>query len=254
MNPSRYEQLTARLMDGELTETEGAELAAALRADPALARDLHRQLVLWETWSQHSAQERSASAFVAAWQTRLRAEVDAASFGTHLMRRITGTDPIAASPVDLLSGLWHRLWKPALGMSAAASVGLLAWWLWRPAPPAQSSPQVAKAAPANQPAVPAAKRAVPAPIAPVADRPQVVSLTGECVCPKCVLHQGQKHELAFRFTQDGVTKVALLKDNPGLAKLQMRFCGGPALAVASGTLTERAGQLVIASAQVEFKK
>ena len=78
MNQARYKELLGRLLDDQLSATEANELAVGLEADDRLREDLRHHLVLWELWSQQQAPERSSTAFIAAWQTRLRAEAEGA--------------------------------------------------------------------------------------------------------------------------------------------------------------------------------
>ncbi|MBI5380564.1 MAG: hypothetical protein HZA31_01565 [Opitutae bacterium] len=120
MNAARYQELLGRLLEQELTESEAAELARGLTAQPGLQTDLQRHLVLWEIWSQHASPERSAEAFVAAWATRLRAENE-------------GADPfwqaVQARLADRRRWFWPG-WRATLWATSAVAAGLaVALWL-----------------------------------------------------------------------------------------------------------------------------
>ena len=94
MNSQRYQELLGRLLEGELSDAEAGELAAGLKEQPELQRELRSHLVLWELWSQQHTPERSADAFLNAWKTRLRVESeDADAFAEAMRLRIGAPHP-----------------------------------------------------------------------------------------------------------------------------------------------------------------
>jgi hypothetical protein len=80
MTEARYQELLSYLLDDELDDAGAGELADWLRAHPHARADVQRQLLLWELYGQQCRSERSADAFVAACQTRIKAETDGQAF------------------------------------------------------------------------------------------------------------------------------------------------------------------------------
>ena len=100
----------------ELSASETAELAEAAGQNPARARDLRQHLALWELYAQRVAVERSGDAFVAAWETRLRAEADSDVFVERVGAQLSQpSKPEEAGPLrerPLRERPWRR-WRRA---------------------------------------------------------------------------------------------------------------------------------------------
>jgi len=211
MNAARYEELLGRLFEGELSETEAAELAQELSARPELQHDLRRHLVLWEVWSQHQAPERSAEAFVAAWKTRLRAESeDADKFYQAVLDHLGNRGRRLSTWV---SALWAALRRPqGIVWAASAAVAALAMVFWLAVPrPAQA----------------------------------MIDVEGEAVCPACTLHEGHQHTPAIRVHTGGKTLIYYLDRTPPLTPGQGYFCTGPHPITVEGKPRTEHGRLLL---------
>jgi hypothetical protein len=215
MNPARYEELLSDLFDGELSDGSARELAEGLGARPDLLRDLCRHLLLWEVWSQHQAPERSATAFLAAWRTRLHAEnEDAAAFQDALKSRLElreeprGMRGIGATVL----AVWTAVRRPAgiAWITSVVVVGLaMLFWL--------GGTRSAQA---------------------------VTTIQGEAVCTACVLHESHEHLPAIRVTGSNSTQIYYLDLNAAVEGLQERFCNGPTPVVADGIPRTERGRLL----------
>ncbi len=233
MTPSRYEELLCALLDGELSTEEADELAAGLRTQPDLLRDLARHLVLWEVWSQHAAPERSAEAFVAAWRTRLRAESEGTdAFPAGVLARVEagGGEDLSRGrarserPRGRASG-----WLAALGAAIRRPVGIA----WTAALACAGLIGLLWLAGSHQ------ARAM-------------VAIQGEAVCTACTLHESHDHKPAIRVTAGGATHIYYLDSTPAVAGMQDRFCSGPTPAAADGAVRTEAGRLRMAADDVTF--
>lgn len=224
MNRDRYEELLGVLFDGTLSLEQAGELAAGLQSDAGLLRDLREHLVLWELWSQTLAPERSGDAFVAAWETRLRAESESAgAFGGRVLARVAARN----APVQLRAGFFAAIRRAAgwlqrpMGIAwtaALAGVAALAiFWL--------ASSRSARAA---------------------------VVIHGDAVCTACTLHEGHGHHPAVRVTANGVTHIYYLDPNQALIGSQNRFCAGPTPVTVEGTAREEDGRLRFSVRSVTF--
>jgi hypothetical protein len=217
MNDARFADLLDRLLENELADAEGDELAEALRTEPGRCRELRRHLALWELWSQQQAPERSAEAFCASWRERLRAEEEPESF---------------------LAALRSRIARDAAGRGSHTSAR--GWWrtLWR-APRAVWLPTAAMAALALFFGVWSTHRAE-----------ATVTIRGEAVCPACVLHIGHAHVPAIRVQEAGATRVYFLEPTPELAAMQRYFCSGPHPITVEGRLTADTDRASIAVSRI----
>lgn len=230
MNQTRYHELLSRLFEGELSDGEADELAGGLRGGEDLRQDLRRHLVLWETWSQGQAPERSAEAFVAAFKTRFRAENEgSAAFSQAVRERLlTGEDlpPVSRrarprftpwrAPFPSIAALLHGIRNSWFGSRRAAGiaaclglVGLVGLFWMAVQWPAQA----------------------------------VTTIQGDAVCTACVLHESQEHRPAIRVTDAGKARVYYLERNGTVFRLQDRFCGGPTPVTAKGKATTARGRL-----------
>ncbi len=215
MNPTRYEELLGRLLDGELSEAEAEELARGIGETSALREDLRQHLLLWELLSQEQAPERSADAFVNAWKTRHEIEGEPAeAFSQAVGKQLRGQ--------SLTQGVVHAF-RVVLGhplrLSAAASLLLVAlftaFWL--------STPRSAQG---------------------------ITTISGEAVCTACLLHESKKHEPAIRVREGAEARIYHLDRTPVVSGLQMYFCTGPRLAIAKGKARTAQGQLLFDAASL----
>ena len=230
MNPARFQELSGRLFEGELSGAEAEELAGGLRLSPPLREELRGHLVLWEAWSQAQAPERSAEAFVSALQTRFRAEKEGpAAFSEAVRGRLlaeagpplvrprenashdTGRTrfPPRRSLSDWLGSVWPSLRRP-MGIAACLGIVGLVGLLW------MAVPRTAQA---------------------------VTTIQGEAVCTACVLHESQEHQPAIRVTDAGHARIYYLERNGTVSGCQDRFCGGPTPATATGKAKTQRGRL-----------
>jgi len=196
MSDSLYEHGLSRLLDGEMTATEAEDFAAHLRAKPELLRDLRQHLVLWETWSQLQSPERSARAFANSWETRLTAENTADDFCRAVQARVAepGAEPSA----------WKRWWstvrafrledhRSAALASAAAVLTVAAAFFWFGAATTSARP--------------------------------VVTIEGEAVCTRCVLHQTHDCAPAVRVVSGGTTQFYYLDPKESaVANSRLNYC------------------------------
>jgi len=220
MTDARYEYLSNRALDSELTEAEASELAQALTEDAAKKTDFVQLLLFWETWSQNAAPERSAEAFVAAWKTRQSAEIDSTSFATAVESKLANKQPslfshATTSVVCLLA--WFR--RPVCLACTAVFVAALAVGFWF------AATQTATA---------------------------TVSIEGEAVCPACVLHESHQHSAAVRTRIGGAVQVYYLDRSPDLDNKQGTFCSGPNPIKVDGKLRKANGHLQLKAEHVEF--
>ncbi len=200
-----YEELVSLLLDGEPTADDLAELEQILKENPERAEDLREQLIAWETWSQSVAPERSPEAFLAAFQTRLRAEADSTHFQQSAMRK--------------LRPAWHPLQSPAFWAAAALIVILFSYFRFQPATTPIPDPN------------------------PVPAQSELFTVSGESVCTQCTLNQTSRHQKAIRYTgAAGAIQVLLLKQDPSLREHTPHFCGGPTPVQAEGNLVQHEGQ------------
>lgn len=220
MTAARYEYLSNRALDSELTEAESSELAQALIENSVQKNDFIQLLLFWETWSQSVAPERSAEAFVAAWKTRQSAEIDSEVFAAAVESKLTNKrlslfSQAATSVVCWLA--WLR--RPAALACTATAVVALAFGLWF------AITQTANAR---------------------------VSIAGEAVCPACVLHESQEHSAAVRTRIGESAQVYYLDRSPDLDQRQGTFCSGPNPIKVEGRLRKTDGHLHLKAEHVEF--
>jgi len=223
LDRTRYEELLGRALDGELSAEAGAEFARLLAADAGLREDFRRHLALWDLWSQEQAPERSASAFLAAWQTRLAAEAGAEAFGERVRLRLERELPVAGPAGRIRRGLdrWAAAVRRPIGLAwtAAASAAVVAAVLWL------AQPRAAQA---------------------------TVTLRGEAVCTACVLHQTHQCSAALRVTEHGVTRIYHLEPSHDISSRQGTFCRGPTPAVVTGHLATDGDRLLFEASSLEL--
>ncbi len=213
MSGERYELLVQRLLDRELTGAEADELAAELRENPSRRRETRQQLVAWELWSQHCAPERSAAAFVAAVETRLRAELQTDTFVAKVRARV-GSAASGANPEK--SRVWPRnpfglVWA---GLTAVVAVALVLLIM----------PRHAHA---------------------------TVVLRGETVCTRCMLHETHEHSPAIRVRAADGTETYYVSSDPNQLLALGDYCVAAVPVVATGAVEVRDGRRVISVQRAE---
>ncbi len=219
MTDEIYERGLSQLLDGEMTPAEEVAFAAHLRDHPELIRDLRQHLVLWELWSQQQAPERSAQAFADSWQTRLAAEGNAEAFCRAVEARVAAPDQPPGRLTDLgetvrraLRSLWlpHPRWA-ALASATAALVLVVGYFL------------IGAASTSAGP---------------------MVTIEGEAICTRCILHETHDCRPAVRVVAGGTEQVYYLSENPAVKQCHAPFCSkDPVRVRATGTASVDHGHL-----------
>jgi hypothetical protein len=221
MNSQRYQELLGRLLEGALSDAEAEELAAGLKEQPELQRDLRSHLVLWELWSQQHTPERSSDAFLNAWKTRLRVEREDPDVFAEAMRTRIDAPPRRTGTIGFFARLFAGAILRPKGMAWAASVliAISAAVLW---------------------------------FAGARSAQAVTVLKGEAVCTACVLHETQDHAPALRVVVGPSTNIYYLDRSPTLATLQGYFCSGPTSATAEGKARTEEGKRLFHATTVKI--
>jgi hypothetical protein len=229
MNRERYQQLLDSLLDGELSPAEADELPAGLRENPELQRDLRRQLILWDVWSQHAAAERSGESFIEAWKTRVHAEAGSEQFSQSVLDRISAPMAVFKYRVPF----WKR-WRPvqiAFAVFALTFLAAAGWW---------AQQQISKTRTVQENTAFLAQLGTN----------QTVTISGEGVCVWCVLHEGPPQRPALRVKQGNVTRVVYLEFKGYSSKLHPYFIGGTTV-TATGILKDDHNRLVLQTQSIE---
>lgn len=214
MNNERYEELVSLYMDGEPDEIQLEELAQILKADPSLAQDFQKQLTVWDAWSQETVPERSAEAFLAGFNTRIRAEKDAPAF--------------ELSVTNKLKSRKHPL--PFLPLIAVASTAILMLLF---------SAIVLNSSQTNKTQV-----------ATKTYGPNHLCIHGECVCTRCTLQLTEDHQRAIRYkTREGTTEIVYLENDPNMNMNMNYFCHGPTPVLVEGMVEDQQGRQVLVASE-----
>ena len=212
---TRYEELLSLYLDGEPTEPEMAEFAELLKNDEKLANDFREELLIWEAWSQETAPERSADAFLAGFHTRLRAEEDASKFELSVTQQLKERK----NPF---------LWQPAFTIAAVLVILLSISVLFNPADIDTGLIATAEAS--------------------------AVHIHGECVCMHCTLKTEDRCGKAIRYTDDqGNIKIIRLVRDPEFRKFNKCFCGGPTPVLVEGEFVEKNGEKALLATTFKFE-
>ena len=178
MTEMRYHELLGRLLDDALSEAEADELRSGLESEPSRLRDLREHLVLWELWAQEQAPSRGAEAFCRGFQAQLQAEVAAAGV---VDAQAAPPRPTDAPRPRRRFGAWP------FGLACAAGIVLaLAFAALRPRPGPEDDP-------ALSPAI------------------QLVSVRGEAVCARCILHLAKHCQAAIRVREGWPDELLLVR-------------------------------------------
>lgn len=230
MTRERYEELLGKLLDDELLSAEATELVKGLREYSELLRDLRQHLVLWDVWSQHVAEERSAESFLAAWKTRVRAEMEVEKFSESVMERIRK----AGDGFKFNIGFWKR-WRPvqiAFAIFALAFLAVAGWW---------AQQKFLKSETSQSGEWPEYR--------PCTNR--VVTVTGEGVCMCCVFHQGPPQRPAIRVKHGGASTLIFL-EFPGYTPAMHRYFTGGTTITAKGILKKDGDRLVLTTQSIKI--
>jgi len=213
---TRYQEQLSLFMYGEPTEAELNELAALLKNDEALTEHFREELLIWETWSQENAPERSADAFLAGFRTRFRAEEDAPEFELSVIKHLKERK----NPF---------LWQPIIAIAAVLIILLSLGYFFNPAD-------------INTGLVPSAQAGM-------------VQIQGECVCMHCTLAMTDRCSKAVRYIgADGKTRIIRLVRNPDLRQYNACFCKGPTLVKIEGKLVEENGVKLLAASSISIRE
>lgn len=221
MNPAghsnRDRELANRALDDELTSEEGAEFAASLARHPELLQSLQRELVLWELWSQEHAPERSTTAFMQSWETRVQAEESAQAFVDDVAAKTQGSNRwrFLAARQWVRRWTWPALLKPVLVLASVVAIMSMALLvLTKPAHAVQT-------------------------------------LTGEAVCRACQLKENHAHNAALRVRDNTKsTTIYYLDPDNAIPRTWGNFCAGPVPVQVTGRVTRTNGQFFLTAEQV----
>jgi hypothetical protein len=211
---NRYRELLSLYLDGEPTESELTELARLLESDTRLTENFREELFIWDVWSQETAPERSAAAFLAGLHTRLRAEADAPEFEHSVTQK-----------------LHHRLrfgWRPILALAAGLILLLSLSYFLNPADLDNGWISSAEA--------------------------QTVHIHGECVCMHCTLNREARCRQAIRYTDEqGNVKIIGIARDPRFKKFNTCFCHGPTRALIEGEMIEENGEKILKATSITLE-
>jgi hypothetical protein len=239
MTDARYHELLSQLLESTLSKTDAEELRLGLEDEPRRLRDLREHLMLWELWAQEQASQRSAEAFNRGFQTRLRAELEG---------RVS-----PGVPADVPMRRWNR----RMVLTFAASVLLLASAiavLWSRSPRhtetvKRGSAQSPIAGPVRDPLP------TPGPSGHETESPaaRLVSLQGEGVCARCILHLTNKCQLTIRVREGEREELFLVNENAASRDLVPACCANPVPILAQGTVHTENGRLLLATTRLEVR-
>jgi hypothetical protein len=239
MTDARYHELLSQLLESTLSETDAKELRLGLEDNPQRLHDLREHLILWELWSQEQASRRGAEAFNQGFQTRLRAELEG-----------------RVSP-DVPADVPLRRWDRRVVLTFAASVLLLATAvavLW---PRSPRHTETVKRGSSQAPIVGTVREPLPTPgpSGHGTESPAVrlVSVQGEGVCARCILHLTDKCQLTIRVREDEREELFLVNENATSRDLIPACCAKPVPILAQGSVHTENGRLFLATTRLEVR-
>jgi hypothetical protein len=80
-----------------------------------------------------------------------------------------------------------------------------------------------------------------------------VTLNGEMVCAKCVLHEAKKCQNVLKVTESGAETKYYLADNKTAKDNHEQVCGGAAKATVTGKVKEKAGKKVLTASSIKYE-
>jgi hypothetical protein len=247
MTEARYHELLGQMLDSGLSEADAEELRRGLEADPGQLRDLREHLMLWDLWAQEQESPRGSEAFCRGFQDRLKAECER----PHAVGPRPGRDPEFDAGDRRRRGRWAIL-GCAAGLILALTAGLL---LNRP-PQGQATVNRDPApAPAAGPNVPAP---APAPVSAIASQtPAIrpVSLRGEVICTRCILHQTTRCQMAIRVHESGKEAVLFVNSESATGgNLGHAYCLGPVPVLAQGSVRSEEGHQYLVATRIDVQR
>jgi hypothetical protein len=217
MTEARYHELLGRMLDSRISQADAEELRRGVETDPARIRDLREHLTLWELWDQELSPDRGADAFRRRFEARLMTEISRPDVV------VTAALPSQAPGRRRFSRLVYL--ACAAGVILALTVGLL-----RITGPASSDAVDRRPAPAR-----------------------LVSLRGEAVCTRCILHQTKACQLALRVHESGREELWDVNDQGALSNLGRAYCSGATTVLAQGSLRSEHGRQLLLATRLEVQ-
>jgi hypothetical protein len=80
------------------------------------------------------------------------------------------------------------------------------------------------------------------------------TITGDCKCAKCALHETDKCQNAIQTTKDGKTVTYYLVDNDVSKGFHENVCKGTEKVTATGTVKEKDGKMMLTVSKIEAAK
>ncbi|QBG48002.1 hypothetical protein EGM51_11555 [Verrucomicrobia bacterium S94] len=210
----RYQELLSLYLDGDPAENELNELAEMLKSDRDLAENFRQELLIWETWSQEHAPERSAQAFLAGLHTRLRAEADSSDFEQAVTKQLKERK----NP---------RPWQLLLAIAALLLVLLSFGYFMNPSDIDTGLISGTEAA--------------------------HVHIKGECVCMHCTLKREGRCRQAVRFMdENGKEQILPLRRDPHLRKYSKHFCKLASQVDIEGNIIQENGERILVATAIRI--
>lgn len=211
---ARYEELLSLYMDGDPTENELNELTEMLKSDRELAENFRQELLIWETWSQEHAPERSSEAFLAGLHTRLRAEDDSSEFELSVTTQLKEQKALIR-------------WPSLLAIAAAVVILLSLGYFINPSDIDTGLVSTAEAA--------------------------HVHIQGKCVCMHCTLKCEGRCRQAVRFMdENGVEQILPLRRDPHLRKYSKHFCKLASHVDIEGDIIQENGERILVATAIRI--
>ena len=89
---------------------------------------------------------------------------------------------------------------------------------------------------------------------PVFAAGDVQTITGDCKCAKCALHETDKCQNAIQTTKDGKTVTYYLVDNGVSKDFHENVCKATEKVTATGTVEEKDGKMMLTASKIEAAK
>ncbi len=80
------------------------------------------------------------------------------------------------------------------------------------------------------------------------------TITGDCKCAKCALHETEKCQNAIQTTKDGKTVTYYLVDNKVSKEFHENVCKGTEKVTATGKVKEKDGKMMLTVSKIEEVK
>jgi hypothetical protein len=83
--------------------------------------------------------------------------------------------------------------------------------------------------------------------------PGEVTLSGDMVCAKCVLHESKKCQNVLKVAEGGTETKYYLADNQVAKDHHEEVCGATAKATVTGKVSEKAGKKVLTASTIKYQ-